>query len=149
MAIWGKQLLVSFALLLLSCSMIHADVVNTTVSLPQGTSDYGEPNLLCLPTGWTDVAVFFLGNYFAHAVTVINTPGASFLDTIFAGVTALFMPVSGVNRGLNALFSLAKFAPTDVQQAARAGALCEVTALDGDRDQHTLPQWTKVYLNRR
>jgi hypothetical protein len=99
---------------------------NTTISLPEGASNHGDPRLLCLPTGWADVVVFFLGNYFAHAATVVSLPGESPVATALSVVLALLCPVTGLGRGLLALKSLAKFAETDLQQAARAGALCHV-----------------------
>jgi hypothetical protein len=40
--------------------------INITISVPEGTSDHGNPNLLCTPTKWLDVLVFFFANYLAH-----------------------------------------------------------------------------------
>jgi hypothetical protein len=92
-----------------------------------GTTDHGQSGLLCLPTKWTDIFVFFLGNYLAHAATIRLEPGTSTADTILAVIWALLIPVSGVRRGVRGVLSLAKFAgDTDLQTAARAGALCKV-----------------------
>lgn len=50
---------------------------NSTLPLPPGTTNHGNPKLICLPTKWTDVIVFFLGNYVAHAATIRLEPGMS------------------------------------------------------------------------
>jgi len=55
---------------------------NGTVTLPPGATNHGNPNLLCLPTKWTDIAIFILGNYVAHATTVVLPPGNSLFTTI-------------------------------------------------------------------
>jgi hypothetical protein len=122
---------------------------SSTVTLPPGASNHGNPNLVCVPTKWTDIAVFFLGNYLAHAATVIGQPGASFLDTTLDGIKALLIPVSGVNRGLNALFSRAIFASNDLQTAARAGALCEVIVVDQCQTSNRETQKPNIYLSRK
>ena len=57
-------------------------------------------------------------------------PGAGFLDAVVVVIKALFIPVFGVNSGLSGIFSLAKFAPTDLGTAAWAGALCQVIVMD-------------------
>src|ERR1700722_2875810 len=120
----------NFALLtsaVLVTSFVAAAPTNDThVVLPPGTSNHGNPNLVCFPAKWTDIAVFFLGNYVAHAATIVLEPGAPALITIQTVAMALFFPVSGVNKGFQAIFSFAKFASTDLQTAARAGALCKV-----------------------
>ncbi|KAH8817263.1 hypothetical protein F5884DRAFT_896932 [Xylogone sp. PMI_703] len=126
-----SPLLQPFIFLLFSAPSLATPLINTnvnsTITLPPEASNHGDPNLICVPTRWTDVAVFFLGNYLAHAATVIGRPGACFLDTTLDGIRALLFPVWGVNRGLNALFSFAILAKT----AARAGALCEVIEREG------------------
>ena len=98
-------------------------------TLPAGASDHGDPGLLCVPTKWTDVVGFFLGNYLAHAATVRTIPGASILDTATAAFGALVFPLYGFDQGLDGILSLAKFGKTDLQIAARAGALCKVVKI--------------------
>lgn len=99
---------------------------NGRVILPPGTTNHGNPNLLCLPTKWTDVAIFILGNYVAHAATIVLSPGSSLAFTCGGVVHAIFAPVSGAAGGYRAIHSWAIWAPTDLQKAARAGALCKV-----------------------
>ena len=102
----------------------------SNITLPTGTSNHGDPELLCLPTKWTDVIIFFLGNYLAHAATLRSVPGRSMFQSFFAMLGALFFPVSGVTLGVRGITSLAAFAKTDLQVAARAGALCKVIRTD-------------------
>lgn len=104
--------------------------INGNITLPAGASNHGDPNLLCLPAKWTDVVIFFLGNYFAHAATIRSSPGYSIYLSAMNAVTALFFPASGIRRGLEGVFSLAKFGRTDLQMTARAGALCRVVRKD-------------------
>ncbi|MCJ1427915.1 hypothetical protein MMC29_005821, partial [Sticta canariensis] len=106
---------------------------NGNVTLPVGVSNHGDPNLLCSPAKWTDIVIFFLGNYFAHAATIRSSPGDSIYVSTINAVSALFFPASGIRRGLAGVFSLAKFGRTDLQIAARAGALCSVVRLDEEK----------------
>jgi len=72
--------------------------------------------------------VFFLGNYIAHAGTVISVPGQSWLMAVVTTLLALFIPGTGILRGMEAIASKAVWAPTSLQTAARAGALCIVVS---------------------
>ena len=136
--------LINFAFFngMMACSLILAGLLpvtadavpqlqNITIFAPPGTSNHGDPHLLCTPTRTIDVALFFIGNYVAHAATVKALPGApvipAFLDLIFA----LFFPVSGIIRGLNAIYQSAALRQvllkkTSLETAVRAGAVCEV-----------------------
>ncbi|RYP74288.1 hypothetical protein DL771_003109 [Monosporascus sp. 5C6A] len=95
------------------------------VEIP-GYFHHGNCELLCKAASWTDILLFILGNYFVHAATVTAKPGQSILSTIVKVVSASLFPISGISHALSAIFSLAIFAPTDLQMAARAGALCTV-----------------------
>jgi hypothetical protein len=67
MAIVSPSLL---ALLLASrAASAPAGSGSVTISEP-GISNHGDPNILCFPTKATDVLLFFLANYLAHAMTV-------------------------------------------------------------------------------
>ena len=99
---------------------------NITITVPEGTQNHGNPNLLCTPTRWTDVAVFFFANYVAHAATTKSTPGMTALGTLRVLLTALCLPVSGVTRGVKAIRQRAVFSSTPLETAAKAGALCVV-----------------------
>ena len=103
---------------------------NSNITLPVGTTNHGQPGLLCLPTKWTDIIVFFIGNYVAHAATIRLEPGTSIVDTVLAIIWTLLIPGSGVQRGVRGILSRAKFGKTDLQIAARAGTLCQVIRTD-------------------
>ena len=75
----------------------------TTVLVPHGTSNHGDPSLLCTPSKWTDVATFLLANYAAHAATVGSQPGDSVFRNGLTMLIALFFPVAGVVQGLDAI----------------------------------------------
>ena len=118
----SAQLSIATAALLVRAATLK----NITVSVPEGTSNHGDPRLLCTPTRWTDVIVFFLGNYVAHAGTVIVLPGEGIKSAAIIAAVSLLFPIAGVQRGIKAIESWANFAMTDLEIAARAGALCMV-----------------------
>jgi hypothetical protein len=124
--IYSPKILTTLLAIIYCSSASVAASQNITITVPDGTSNHGDPNLLCTPTSWTDVLVFFLGNYIAHAGTVIVLPGESTVSLTFAVIFALLFPTSGILRGISAIHSFAKFAKTDLQMAARAQALCMV-----------------------
>lgn len=108
------------------------------VQIP-GFTHNGDCNLLCKSTEWKDIVTFFLGNYGAHVATVVGRPGQSSLSWMFSLLLALCFPGAGVLTGLQAITSMALFAPTELTKAARAGALCIVVKVDqkpngGERD---------------
>jgi hypothetical protein len=85
--------------------------------------DHSDSDIFCRSSEWTDVAAFFLGNYVAHVATIHSSPGQSLLETILFLLTALFLPSAGVIKAFQAIKSRAIFADTELQRAARAGAL--------------------------
>jgi hypothetical protein len=107
----------------------RASPLNTTALLPDlpgNFSNHGNSNLLCRPAKWSDVVAFYLGNYLAHAATIRSRPGASVISSIFTVLVALLFPTSGVVSGLRAILISPITAKTELQTAARAGALCMV-----------------------
>jgi hypothetical protein len=96
------------------------------VNEPVPSNNHGQAGLVCGRTKWTDVLIFFLGNYIAHAATVVQSPGSSNEASCLKVIYALLFPVTGVNKGLWSIFSLATFSKTDLQTAAKAGALVKV-----------------------
>ena len=99
---------------------------NITVTVPEGTQSYGSPNLLCTPTRWTDVAIFMLANYVAHAATIKSLPGEPTLATLLVHVAALMFPFAGIMRGVRAIRQCAIVSDTPLKTAAKAEALCVV-----------------------
>jgi len=100
-----------------------------------GSISHGD-NLLCSPTHWYNIVIFFFGNYIAHAATIKSYPGEQAWSLVTATVGALLIPTSGLIRGINSIARNAKFKRkdfwraawrhTDYQTAAAAGALCMV-----------------------
>jgi hypothetical protein len=74
-----------------------------TVSGPN-VSNHGQPNLACFPITTTDILIFFLTNYVAHAATVKIRPGASTKEKIFYILHSLLFPVEGVARAIEFMF---------------------------------------------
>ncbi|MCJ1313981.1 hypothetical protein MMC25_007661 [Agyrium rufum] len=99
----------------------------TFASLQSNTTIASDCTVICKPAGWTDLLIFYLGNFFAHAVTVRSEPGQSTYDRIVIAVTALLFPTSGLLAGVEAITSGAKFGKTSLQAGARAGAVYMVT----------------------
>jgi hypothetical protein len=83
----------------------------------------GDCSLLCRPTKWYDILIFFLGNYLAHVATVVSPPGVSIVTQMFNLMGALLLPFSGIGLGFEAIASLAIRAPTPLTTVARSGAL--------------------------
>jgi hypothetical protein len=115
-----------------------ANDTECAVNVP-GFTHNGDCNLLCRPASWTDIITFFLGNYVAHAATVITQPGQSTLVTILSIIGALLFPGAGITRGVQTIHSLVVFAPTELQRASKAGALCMVVKwpVDEENDSQT------------
>lgn len=114
---------------------------NTTTTATNNSTQCPIPNVpghfyssdckfLCRQTRWTDALVFFLGNYVAHAATVVTKPGQTTLSSVTAIVTAILFPGSGVRNGVDAILSKAIWGKTDLLIAAHAGALCAVVKVD-------------------
>ena len=99
--------------------------------LPHGVTNHGDPELLCGPSSWNDIAIFILANYVAHAVTVRTKPGESAFDILMVMVGALLLPTHGVTRGIRSIYQAAIFAKTDLDAAKRAHALCAVVRTTG------------------
>jgi hypothetical protein len=114
-------------LLCLTAASPDAQPNSSTIPiLPSGSSNHGDESLLCRPSRWSDVLIFFLGNYVLHAATARTLPGESLVSQAIATILALLLPSSGVLRGIKAIVSGAKFSRNDLVTAARAGALCTV-----------------------
>jgi hypothetical protein len=71
-------------------------LIQFNITAPNGTSNHGNPHLLCVQASQSTVLLFFLGNYFAHAATVLTKPGASAFQQFNTINNALFWPSSGL-----------------------------------------------------
>src|SRR5271169_4416932 len=115
---------------------------NITISVAAGTSNHGNPNLLCTQLSWTAIVVFFLGNYVAHAATVRRVLGQSNISAIGSRITAAFLPAVGLQRGIVLIQTFAIFGDSELEVATRAGVLCMLARdanwqpKDGDVVEH-------------
>ncbi|KAH8585885.1 hypothetical protein B0O99DRAFT_705576 [Bisporella sp. PMI_857] len=104
-----------------------APTTNITITVPEGTSNHGDPDILCVPSKWTDIFLFYAVNYLAHAVTVKAFPGEKLEETAYDIAMAFIYPYSGLLRGIEAITRRAAWCRgNELQRAARAGALCVV-----------------------
>ena len=116
--------------------------MNFTLSAPNGTTNHGNPDLVCTPAGWTDYVTFFFANYVAHAASIILEPGAGLRRTLMLVLVALVLPSSGVTRAVSAIWRHAATERSNpLKRAARARALCMVLKRPKIPDASaTLPQ---------
>ncbi|KAJ7243626.1 hypothetical protein B0H12DRAFT_979379, partial [Mycena haematopus] len=83
------------------------------------------------PTGFLDILTFFGANYVAHVATVRSYPGESQLEFTFGMVTALLLPMSGMVRGITVILRRGILGGSDLETAARSGALCMLVRTKG------------------
>ena len=122
-AFWAS-FLISF--LLYSSVVTATQYMNITLQVPVNTTVFDENHELCLPTQWYDVVLFLLGNYVAHAFTVVSKPGEPYQDYWLRTFVALLFPHTGLEDGLKAIYRHACFVGDPLQTAGRAGALVMV-----------------------
>ena len=98
---------------------------NITLQVPYGTTNHGDPDSLCIPPTWIDIASFLLFNYIAHGATVVSYPGELWYFTASIVLGAIFFPTTGVKRAFNLIIRCPRLtAKNDLELAARSGALC-------------------------
>ncbi|KAK8131602.1 hypothetical protein PG984_008040 [Apiospora sp. TS-2023a] len=101
--------------------------MNFAIQVPDGATNHNDPDVLCLPPEWTDYISFFFANYLAHAATLYSAPSASMVETMFATVTAFFIPGFGVLKVIKRIFvHSATIRHDDLRRAVRSGALAAV-----------------------
>lgn len=102
--------------------------MNFTIQLPEGTTNHGDPHLICTPATWKDLLLFYITNYFIHAATLPTAPGESKREIVFAVINALFIPGFGVLRVIRrvVMYPSLRRGLSPVEQACAAGALCMV-----------------------
>jgi len=123
---------------------------NITVTLPEGSKQYADSEVICTPAKWKDITLFFLVNYITHALTTVVLPGEGWESYLTNALASLLFPGFGAYRGLRAIFvgwatvrkrfraepwdhgesvevhkHKARRA-RDLQKARRAGALCMI-----------------------
>ncbi|KAE8349996.1 hypothetical protein BDV28DRAFT_151346 [Aspergillus coremiiformis] len=112
--------------------------MNLTITVPKGSTNHGNPSLICTPPGPSDYIIFYFSNYFAHAATVIATPGQGNRETFLAILLALLIPGSGVSRAVDAIRRHSIFERDAVRRAIRAGALCMIVR-EASYQEQTIP----------
>ena len=116
-------------------------------------TQHNNSDIFCaIPSPWfSGVGVFYLGNYAAHAATLVTYPGEPPLYIFLAILYALFFPTSGITRGLNAIFRFARFRRRrdgDLCIAARSGALCMVVRSSKWRPKHIEDKYRDIPKHR-
>jgi hypothetical protein len=125
-------------------SPVIAAAINNTVSLPSNVWNYGDSNLLCTPAKWTDVLLFFLGNYVAHAATFVTVRCEGKADSYISSVAALLFPGYGLLRATTVIWNCPAAGKSTLEVATRAGALFMVVRspywkpVDGDCVENAL-----------
>jgi hypothetical protein len=127
---------------------------NITITLPGGTTQHGNPEIICTPADGSDIIYFFFVNYATHALTTVVLPGEGWESYLTNALASLLFPSFGAYRGLRAIFvgysTVRKWfkreryevhvdidetkkdskrrasQARDLQKARRAGALCMV-----------------------
>ncbi|KAH7009228.1 uncharacterized protein B0I36DRAFT_60525 [Microdochium trichocladiopsis] len=67
---------------------------DANITIPAGASNHGDPNLLCLPADWDDIAQFIVANYVTHAFTTTITSGTGILGVVYAVAKSLLFPIA-------------------------------------------------------
>ena len=116
-------------------------------TLPEGTTNHGNPKLICLPTKWYHILEFLLINYVAHATTIKSQPGQKWYDNLIDVVLALIFPFSGVVRAINAIESFAWPTSSAIDKALRAGAFCTVArSADWHPSKLSKPEMVQTHM---
>ncbi len=136
---------VVLAFLISTFTVSVATAAAAAISLATNITDHGDPNQACGPPKTSDIMIFFLGNYVAHALTVATLPGETTGSAAFTAFVALLFPTAGIYRGLSAIRHRAIFGKTDLHKAARAGALCMVVRTQDWKPQAGDVAWHAIY----
>jgi hypothetical protein len=80
----------------------------------------------CGPAGWEDIVFFYLLNYGAHAMTVVNLPGECDLVSLIWATLALLLPYSGIIKACTSIAYALPRSKDPLRRALFAGALGEV-----------------------
>lgn len=97
-----------------------------TVALPNGTTNHGNPDLICVPATWHDILIFFATNYVVHTATALSMPGETLGETAFVLFACLVLPASALSRSYRAIVLHAVLKSDPLERATRSHALCMV-----------------------
>lgn len=90
------------------------------------TGDAFRGQTICRPTDWMDILKFFFLNYGLHALTVITEPGDTGFIVFSRSLLAVFLPMTGAIRALDAIFQYARGEKDPLTVALGSSALCMV-----------------------
>jgi hypothetical protein len=96
-----------------------------TISYLDSSSNSSSTDI-CGPADWQTIILFYLGNYGAHAVTVVSLPGETPSQRIYWSILALLMPYSGIGKACQTISRGILGSASPLKRALHAGALCEV-----------------------
>lgn len=105
---------------------VHGRPQSTASNITIESNNNHDPKLHCNPTRWYDICWFFFANYLLHALSVRSLPGENFYSATVFKLCCLFVPYTGLRRGLCLISRAGNLAGNDLQAAARANALCMV-----------------------
>ncbi|KDQ51972.1 hypothetical protein JAAARDRAFT_184571 [Jaapia argillacea MUCL 33604] len=108
----------------LQLSLITTLLIATAVALPIPRA------VVCVPTTWSDIAVFFVANYIAHATTIPTAPGANWYDTAAWTMLSLLLPFAGLGKSLGLILSHFIAGNSDLEKAWAHDALAVVVRSD-------------------
>jgi hypothetical protein len=90
-------------------------------------SNHGNPDLVCTPTHWSTILLFFAANYVAHCLTIKFYPAETLKEKAIAVAGALLFPASGLSRAIEAIRQRSRLRKVNpIERALIAGALCMV-----------------------
>ncbi|KDQ51988.1 hypothetical protein JAAARDRAFT_40601 [Jaapia argillacea MUCL 33604] len=78
-------------------------ILITTILIASTTALPIPRSVVCHPTTWHDIVVFFVANYIAHAATIPTAPGAKWYDTALWTILSLLLPFAGLGKSLGLL----------------------------------------------
>ena len=85
-----------------------------------------QSQVVCNRSNWYTILWFYFANYVLHALSVRSLPGENFLSSVTFKLCCLFIPFTGIRRGLCLISRASNLDGDRLQAAARANALCMV-----------------------
>ncbi|KDQ51952.1 hypothetical protein JAAARDRAFT_210755 [Jaapia argillacea MUCL 33604] len=111
--------------------LITSILVVSAAALPISRS------VVCLPTTWHDIIVFFVVNYVAHAATIPTVAGAKWYDTTCWTILSLLLPFAGLGKSIGLILNHMMVGSSDLEKASsRDALLIAVRADDWEPSRH-------------
>ncbi|KDQ51954.1 hypothetical protein JAAARDRAFT_40575 [Jaapia argillacea MUCL 33604] len=87
-------------------------------------------SVVCLPTTWHDIVVFFVANFLAHAATIPTAPGAKWYDSAAWTILSLLLPFAGLGKSLGLIMRHFMVGNSDLEKALARDGLAIVVRSD-------------------